>query len=179
MTKSNTINTGCLLCIWSGVLFLFDFVNKSFAFQRILLRVFVTYHIKASSNYVTRTMKQHSRYAISFLFVEIFGVFIAILNLFLTNAFLGGEFFSFGPAAVKYIQSPAYDFNNPLNEVFPKVGKCTWYKYGPTGTIQVHDAMCVLPLNIVNEKTYICLWVVYITTAVVTSIILIYHTIIL
>ncbi|KAL7647303.1 UNVERIFIED_CONTAM: hypothetical protein RMT77_000898 [Armadillidium vulgare] len=134
-------------------------------------------HIKASANYVTRTMKQHSRYAISFLFVEIFGVFIAILNLFLTNAFLGGEFFSFGPAAVKYLQSPAYDFNNPLNEVFPKVGKCTWYKYGPTGTIQVHDAMCVLPLNIVNEKTYICLWVVYITTAVVTSIILIYHTI--
>ncbi|KAK3862874.1 hypothetical protein Pcinc_031301 [Petrolisthes cinctipes] len=50
------------------------------------------------------------------------------------------------------------------------VAKCTWYKYGPSGTIQQHDSLCVLPLNIVNEKTYIFLWIVYIFAAIVCGI---------
>jgi hypothetical protein len=38
------------------------------------------------------------------------------------------------------------------------VTKCTFHKYGPSGSIQLHDAMCVMALNIINEKIYIFLW---------------------
>lgn len=56
-----------------------------------------------------------------------------------------------------------------------EVGKCTWYTFGPTGTIQDKDALCVLPLNIVNEKVYVWLWLTYIILVAVTSAALIGH----
>jgi hypothetical protein len=36
--------------------------------------------------------------------------------------------------------------------------KCTFYKFGGSGTIQRFDSLCVLSMNIVNEKIYIFLW---------------------
>ena len=72
---------------------------------------------------MARTLRQHTRYAVNFLLVELFAVAISIINLYATNAFLGGEFFSYGPDAIKYLNSPAYDYNSPLNQVFPKVSK--------------------------------------------------------
>ncbi|KAG7176273.1 Innexin inx1-like [Homarus americanus] len=49
------------------------------------------------------------------------------------------------------------------------------HQYGASGTIQKFDSMCVLPLNIVNEKTYIFLWLVYIVTAAICGFVLILH----
>ena len=37
-------------------------------------------------------------------------------------------------------------------KVFPRLTKCTFYNYGASGTLQAHDALCVLGLNIINEK---------------------------
>jgi len=45
-----------------------------------------------------------------------------------------------------------------MARVFPRVTKCTFHKYGPSGGIQRHDAQCVLPINILNEKIYVFLW---------------------
>lgn len=135
----------------------------------------VTPNIKCSADYFLQSMATHRSYAMAFLMCEILSCGISIGNLFFTNAFLGGEFFNFGPAALEYLRMTTTDPNNPLNEIFPKVAKCTWHKFGPSGTIQTHDSMCVLPLNIVNEKTYIFLWLVYIVTAAVIGLFLFLH----
>ena len=42
--------------------------------------------------------------------------------------------------------------------VFPRMTKCTFHKFGTSGNIEKHDALCILPLNIVNEKIYIFIW---------------------
>ena len=44
--------------------------------------------------------------------------------------------------------------------IFPRMTKCTFHKFGSSGEIEKHDAMCILPLNIVNEKIYIFIWYV-------------------
>ena len=36
--------------------------------------------------------------------------------------------------------------------------QCTFHKFGTSGEVEKHDALCLLPLNIVNEKVYIFLW---------------------
>ncbi|KAF4517909.1 hypothetical protein B566_EDAN001863 [Ephemera danica] len=63
--------------------------------------------------------------------------------------------------------------------VFPRVTKCVFHKYGPSGTIQRHDSLCVLPLNIVNEKTYIFIWFWFVILATLLSCLLLYRAIIL
>lgn len=47
--------------------------------------------------------------------------------------------------------------------------KCIFHKYGPSGTIQKHDALCVMALNIVNEKIYTVLWFWFVALAVITG----------
>lgn len=135
--------------------------------------------VEESAMYFKRSRGTHRSYAIRFLLCEMLAFSLAVGNLYLTNTFLGGDFFHFGKNAVSYITQPAFRPDNPLNEVFPKVAKCTWYKYGPSGTINKHDSLCVLPLNIVNEKTYIFLWIVYVTTAVIAGLALCMHIILM
>lgn len=52
---------------------------------------------------------------------------------------------------------------------FFKVTKCIFHKYGPSGSIQKHDALCVMALNIVNEKIYTVLWFWFVVLAVITG----------
>lgn len=63
--------------------------------------------------------------------------------------------------------------------VFPRVTKCVFHKYGPSGSIQKHDSLCVLPLNIVNEKTYIFIWFWFVILATLLSALIVYRGIIL
>ena len=42
--------------------------------------------------------------------------------------------------------------------IFPRMTKCTFSKFGTSGEVEKHDALCILPLNVVNEKIYIFLW---------------------
>jgi hypothetical protein len=49
-------------------------------------------------------------------------------------------------------------FSDPMARIFPKVTKCTFNKYGPSATVEYIDGLCVLPLNVINEKIYIFLW---------------------
>ena len=51
-----------------------------------------------------------------------------------------------------------------------QVTKCTFHKFGPSGTVQKFDGLCVLPLNIINEKIYVFLWFWFIFLAVVSGI---------
>ena len=67
---------------------------------------------------------------------------------------------TYGVRAINFLDADPEKRIDPMSVVFPRVTKCTYFKYGPSGTIQNHDAMCVLPVNIVNEKIYVFIWYV-------------------
>ena len=56
-----------------------------------------------------------------------------------------------------------------------KVTKCTFHKFGRSGEIEKHDALCILPLNVVNEKIYIFLWFWFIILFLLTFLMLVYR----
>ncbi|CAH1379412.1 unnamed protein product [Tenebrio molitor] len=89
------------------------------------------------------------------VFCEILNVFNVVLQVYITDQFLDKQFFTLG---VDLMNDGLAQTVTVLDEVFPKVTKCTFHKYGPSGSIQLHDAMCVMALNIINEKIYIFLW---------------------
>lgn len=65
------------------------------------------------------------------------------------------------------------DPNDPMEAVFPKLTKCTFFKYGASGSIQRHDALCVMALNVVNEKVFVLLWVWYAALAAVSVLVVV------
>ena len=72
-------------------------------------------------------------------------------------------------------QEDAETRDDPLNRVFPKIAKCTFHKYGPGGTIEKFDGLCILSLNIINEKIYVLLWFWFVFLITVTAIQLIWR----
>ncbi|XP_047352633.1 innexin inx7-like [Vespa velutina] len=107
-------------------------------------------------------------------FCEILNFINVVTQIYLTNWFLGGAFMNLG----KIIGDKSYSGRmEPLDIVFPKVTKCTFHKYGSSGTIQTHDALCVMALNIINEKIYTFLWYWFIILSFITLLGLIWRLI--
>lgn len=87
---------------------------------------------------------------------------------------MGGEFYSYGLKVLGYSQmaeKPQYD---PMEIIFPRLTKCTFQKYGSSGTIEILDTLCILPLNIINEKIYLFLWFWLIILVILSSLALLY-----
>lgn len=93
-----------------------------------------------------------------FCFSETLNLVNVIFQMLIMNRFLGGEFIKYGINVLAFTEwdwSLRYD---PMIKVFPRLTKCTFHRYGSSGDVQKHDAMCILPINIINEKIYIFLW---------------------
>lgn len=101
---------------------------------------------------------RHQRYLTRFLFCELLCFITIVFNIAFIDLFLGGMFSTYGNMVWEISNMDPEDRKDPMNLVFPKVAKCNFYRQGPTGTIQNRDALCVLPVNILNEKIYIFLW---------------------
>ena len=74
------------------------------------------------------------------------------------DRFLGGTFLTFGIEVISFALRDEEDRVDPVIYIFPRMTKCTFHKFGTSGEVEKHDALCILPLNIVNEKIYIFLW---------------------
>ncbi|XP_017790101.1 PREDICTED: innexin inx7-like isoform X2 [Habropoda laboriosa] len=97
---------------------------------------------------------------------EVLNFINVLVQIYLTDWFLGGAFLGLGQTLAEGTADGKVD---PLDVVFPKVTKCVFHMYGPSGTIQNYDALCVMALNIVNEKIYVLLWYWFIILSVITG----------
>lgn len=120
--------------------------------------------------YIVDSMSLHSWYATGYFLCEIINFINVISNIYLTDKFLGGKFLSFGLDVMGSRNSTISAFE----EVFPRVTKCTFRTVGPSGTLQLHDHLCVLALNIINEKIYIFLWCWFIILSILSGLTVIY-----
>lgn len=96
---------------------------------------------------------------------ELLNFINVVAQIYITDKFLNGQFLGLG----RTVFDETVDGEmTPLDKVFPKITKCTFRKYGPSGTIMNYDAMCVLALNIINEKIYTLLWFWLIALSAIT-----------
>ncbi len=112
----------------------------------------------------------HQMWAFKFFMCECLNFINVMAQIFITDAFLGGEFTTYGMEVLRFASMEPEDRVDPMSKVFPKMTKCTFYKYGGSGTLQLIDALCVLGMNILNEKIYIFLWFWFIILAVITGV---------
>ena len=126
-------------------------------------------------DYMKSHLGMHNVWYFKFIFCEILYFANVIGNLYLTNVFFGGQFFSYGTNLLDVINEDPEIRDDPMSVIFPKVTKCTFHKYGPSGTIERNDAMCVLAQNIVSEKVYVFIWFWFIILSVITGLSLAYR----
>ncbi|GIX93504.1 innexin inx2 [Caerostris darwini] len=122
---------------------------------------------------------EHQHYAIKFLLCEVLNFVNVIAQIYFIDLFLGGQFRKYGTEVVKYVNEEQENRLDPMIKIFPRITKCTFHKYGSSGDVQKHDALCLLPLNILNEKIFIVMWFWFVILAVLDGGLLIYRLIVI
>jgi len=131
--------------------------------------------VLAIKKYFKEDLRTHGGYFINFFLCELLTLVNVIVQIYFTDMFLGYQFTTYGLEVVRMTTADPETRADPMNVVFPKVSKCTFHMYGPSGTVTKHDSMCILALNIINEKIFVFLWFFFVILAVVTALSLIYR----
>ncbi|XP_058805071.1 innexin inx2 [Phymastichus coffea] len=127
-------------------------------------------------DYFATNLHSQNFYAFRFFLCELLNFANVVGQIYFMDFFLDGEFTTYGSDVVKFTEMEPEERMDPMSRVFPKVTKCTFHKYGASGTVQKFDGLCVLPLNIVNEKIYVFLWFWFIILSVLSGLSLAYRT---
>jgi hypothetical protein len=90
-------------------------------------------------------------------------------NILLVDWLLSNNFMKYGFTILEAFRNPGDQLHNPMHDVFPKVATCLFRKYSPGGDIINHNALCILSLNIINEKVYLIMMVWLMLLQVTTS----------
>lgn len=114
--------------------------------------------VKVITRYLIKHMNLHGTYAMTYWFCELLCLINIFSQMYFMNWFLNGEFLSYGSRVLFLSLQNQNERVDPMIYVFPRITKCVFKKFGPSGNIQNFDNLCILPLNIINEKTYIFIW---------------------
>jgi len=125
--------------------------------------------------YFTDRRNNNEWYAARFFLCEVLNLINVIGQIFFMDFFLGGEFSTYGSDLVNVSEQPSAERHDPMSHVFPKVTKCIFHKYGPGGSVMTIDGLCILPLNIINEKIYVFLWFWFVFVALVSAVHFVYR----
>ncbi|KAJ9578451.1 hypothetical protein L9F63_005321, partial [Diploptera punctata] len=132
---------------------------------------------KLLANYLLRSMHLNDKYATGYLMSELLNISNVVSSNFHT-IFLGGAFLTYGLDVLKFTFQDQETRTDPMIAVFPRQTKCTFHKYGSSGTIEQHDALCVLSLNVINEKIFVVLWYWLVILFIITLVSLLFSLVI-
>jgi len=121
-------------------------------FKTVYKKSDVKKHQDSLIEYLILNRGKNNAYAFRYFICEVLNVIHVFIQFAWINWFLGGHFWSYGWNVYKGIRP------NPMMKVFPTMTKCRFYKYGPSGDVAKYDNLCILPLNILNEKGYLIIW---------------------
>jgi len=116
--------------------------------------------------YFKSIFHHNSWYFAGYVFCELLNFFFLIIQFQITDNFLNRKFRWYGWEAFQYYynyteeerRSPELGLKNPMCRVFPTVTSCNLPNVGAGGGEQVHNGLCVLTQNIINEKIFLILW---------------------
>ncbi|XP_017135944.1 innexin inx4 [Drosophila miranda] len=117
-------------------------------------------HLGVLVKYFTSDYKEtHFRYFASYVFCEVLNLGISILNMLLLDVFIEGFWTHYVDAFLAVYSGDWEMWSSITKRVFPKCAKCEVVRFGPSGSDSSMDTLCLLPLNILNEKIFAFLWV--------------------
>ena len=76
------------------------------------------------------------------------------MDYIFANEMSNGLMFGFA-----FLSKMPKDRTDGLHSIFPLVTKCHMESFGYSGTLQVQDAICLLPQNVMYEYIYVVMWI--------------------
>lgn len=93
-----------------------------------------------------------------------------IFNMYILNSVLLNFWSSYAPAISSLLSGNYQSWMVNTAHVFPKLSKCDFFKYGPSGSQETRDALCLLSLNVLNDKIFAIIYVWFIFLLIISAI---------
>lgn len=90
---------------------------------------------KSVANYLLRNFHRQNYYAVKYITCELLNLLNVGAQIILTDTLLGHEFSSYGKDVINYVYEGMTDRTDPMDKVFPKLSKCTFNQFGPSGNV--------------------------------------------
>lgn len=90
-------------------------------------------------DYFDENLNRHNFYAFRFFICEALNFINVFVQIYFMDYFLDGEFSTYGSDVLSFTEMEPEERGDPMSRVFPKVTKCTFHKYGPSGSVQKFD----------------------------------------
>ncbi|GBL92393.1 Innexin inx2 [Araneus ventricosus] len=116
-------------------------------------------------DYLKSHIGDHNVYLLIFTLLEMYNLLNVLGQLYIMDLLFGREFTSFGIDVLKFTNMDQENRTDPMIKVFPRMTKCTFHTFGFSGDVQKHDALCILPINVLNEKLYVFIWFWFVVLA--------------
>jgi len=119
--------------------------------------------IKLIRFYCKNIYNKYNIYFAGFVFCEFLNFAMVVLLIYLTHRFLHYRFFSYGFEVWQYYLLPEEEqrmpgVKNPMCNAFPRIASCDYWRYGAGGRQENINAICILNLNVINDKVFLLLW---------------------
>lgn len=110
-----------------------------------------------------RVSNKYAVYFGAFMFCEILNLFVVITHFYITDRFLNNRYLSFGWDLWQYYSLPVDEQQvqwvvNPMCRTFPRVASCNYFRFGAGGDQEKINAICILALNMINDKVFALIW---------------------
>ena len=100
-------------------------------------------------------------YAMKFFLCEFLNLINIVGQIYFMDFFLGGEFTKYGTDVLAMTEKAPEEREDPMARVFPKVTKCTFHKFGPSGTVEVrmgfficYECFCFLSTHLTKGRSF-------------------------
>lgn len=130
-------------------------------------------------DYLKSHLRLHASYITAYVICEILNLLNVIGQIFLINRFLGYAFTTYGIKVIEYTEMDDRKRPDVMTRVFPKMTKCLFHVFGSGGSVEKIDTLCILPLNVINEKIYVFLWFWLVLLCTVSAAVLVYRIVVL
>jgi len=122
---------------------------------------------------------KYTKYAAMFYICETSNLFVVISQIFVVNRFLNYHFLAYGPKVWHYYSLPPEERVmqdlNPMCEAFPRIASCDFVRFGAGGGQESKNALCILGLNMINDKIFLVIWFWYFILLIIGSCRLVYR----
>lgn len=105
-------------------------------------------------DYFLENLNRHNFYAFRFFICEALNFINVFVQIYFMDYFLGGEFSTYGSDVLSFTEMEPEERGDPMSRVFPKVTKCTFHKYGPSGSVQKFDGELRIDGNCSSSQTF-------------------------
>eukprot|EP00092_Neocalanus_flemingeri_P022209 GFUD01024088.1.p1 GENE.GFUD01024088.1~~GFUD01024088.1.p1 ORF type:complete len:385 (+),score=43.09 GFUD01024088.1:90-1244(+) len=112
--------------------------------------------------------------ALKLLLCQTSCLILTVGQMYAMDLVLGNQFLSLGSNLLSVEL-----LDKSLTKVFPKVVKCSMVYFGPSGDPVNNSGMCTLPINIINEKIYLVMWLWFMVLTLVTILCLLHQSLLL